>query len=98
MAEKKPYNNKNGNTSVEEWVRMIHNDEIDSYMRRFKTSIDSCPPLDLIANDVFCFHCCDCARDCVSQVKEYKDYYLVKKVKYYKKDLDNLKEELDENK
>lgn len=86
--EKQIYNNKNGNMTIEEWVKLIHSGEIDSWMRKHKTSTMPCPPEKLISNDVSCFYCCDCQRHCISQVKEYKTYYQVKGKKYMKEDLD----------
>ena len=91
LAEKKLkdyYTNKNGNLSIEEFVKMIHAGEIDSWMRKHKTTHDPCPPIELIGNP-FCFHCVPCQRDCISKVKKYKDHYKVKNKKYYFKDLES---------
>lgn len=90
MSDKRKYlNNKNGNFSIEEFVRLIHNGKIDDYMRRFKSSEHKCPPKELITSESMCFYCVQCMRDCISQVKENKDSYTVKKVKYMKADLNN---------
>lgn len=75
----------------------MHTEKIDQFMRNFKTSENPCPPVDLIPNDVFCFYCVSCMKNCISQVKEYKTYYQVKGKKYTKVDLDKMKEKLDED-
>ena len=88
MAEKKHYfNNKNGDLTVEEFLHLIHTDQLDSYMRSFKSSQHKCPPRELRASDQMCFFCIDDFKHCLSQVKEYKDHYKVKSKKYKKEDV-----------
>lgn len=84
---KKIYKNKNGNMSVEDFVKMIHNDELDGHMRKFQTLKDPCPPYDLIDDSILCFYCVDCTKQCASKVKEYKNHYTVGKRKFLKEDL-----------
>ena len=93
MAEKKLYKNKNGNLSIENFVRLISSGEIQDFMKHHEVSKHSCPPFSLIPSDQMCFYWISCIKDCMSQVKEYKNHYQVGKVKYTKEDLDKLKEE-----
>jgi len=80
--------NRNGNMSMDEFLKLIHTNQTDNYMRKFSTLRDKCPPKELIDKDTICFYCCDDWRNCLSQVKESKDHYKVKNKKYMKDDLD----------
>lgn len=88
MAEKKVYKNKNGNMTIEDFLKIKHSQGIREYYRGHRTNIHPCPPMELIDSHQQCFFCLDCFDYCESQVKEYKDYYKVRKKKYYKKDLE----------
>ena len=88
------YFNKNGYIKVEELVRLVHTGELDSYLRAYDKNLErQCPPKELIkGRDVICMYCVGCFAHCINQIKDKKDHYLVKKVKYMKVDLDNIKE------
>ena len=86
--EKKVYKNKNGNMSTSDFISLIHNEKLDDYMRKFRTTDDKCPPMELIKSNQQCFFCIDCFKHCTNQVKEYKDYYKIKNKKYTKGELD----------
>lgn len=92
---KKIRKNPNGNLEIINFVRMIHTNEIDIWMRKHSLIKDKCPPYKLIPSDTQCTYCITCQQACIDQVKIYKDYYKVGKDKFMKSDLE---EELDENK
>jgi len=96
IAEKKIYNNKNGNMSVERFLQLLYSGEILEFRKRHKVSEDPCYPIEMIDSNQQCFRCEDCYRHCMKQVKEKKDHYVVKRKKYYFKDL--VKEEVNEDK
>lgn len=84
---KKP---KGGYIGIDEWVRMIHTGEIDTYMRKHKASQSPCPPYDLISSDTICTYCTQCHRDAVDEVKVFKNFYRVYTDKFQKEDLDKI--------
>lgn len=84
---KKIRKNKNGNMEVEEWIKMIHNNELDAFMRKHQVTKDPCPPYELIPLDTVCTYCTECQRQAAKEVKEFKNYYKVGKKKYKKEDL-----------
>lgn len=90
---KKIYKNANGNMSIEEFVKIKHNQGIGEYYRGHRVSTHPCPPIRLIDSHQQCYYCLDCFEYCNKQIKEYKDYYKIGKDKFYKKDLE---EELNE--
>ena len=87
---KKIRNNPNGNETVENWIRMIHTGEINTWMSKhtLKRGGSKCPPFSLIPSDTQCTYCIMCQQTCIDQVKTYKDYYKVGKDKFVKSDLD----------
>lgn len=66
MAKKKIYKNKHGNLSVEEWILLIHSGEIGTWIRNRKVNKMPCPPENLISNNVVCFYCVVCQKQCLS--------------------------------
>lgn len=88
MTKKKIRNNPNGNLDIIELIAMIHTGDIDKYMRKFNLIVDKCPPYDLIPSNTQCTYCVTCQRACIDQVKEYKTYYKIGKLKFEKSELD----------
>ena len=84
----KTYRNPNGWLTVEEFISMMHNEEIDDYANHHRVTRDKCVPLDIKGDILGCFHCIECFKLARENVKEYKDFYKVGRNKYYKKDLE----------
>lgn len=84
---KKIYENKNGHLSISEFLKLIHNNQLEDYRRKFRVSTYKCPPYELINKNQVCFYCQSCFNECVSQIKELKDCYKVKNKKYPKEEL-----------
>lgn len=84
---KKIYQNKHGCMDLKSFIYLMHTGEIDTYMRKFSTLKDPCPPYELIDDSIRCFFCVDCQRQCISRVKEYKNYYKVGRTKIDKTEL-----------
>lgn len=84
------FKNKNGEMSVEEFVKLIHTGEIDTWMRYHKLTTHKCPPEKLLrGRPETCFRCVSCQKYATSKVKEYKNYYQVGKERFLKEELDN---------
>lgn len=82
----------NGCYTEEEWIRLVvDKDSLDTYRRKLKIAEggSKCPPLELIENGA-CFYCQDCITNCASYVKEYKNHYMVRNIKYLKSELGEL--------
>ena len=77
-----------GFMDIIDFLKLIHNNELEQYIRDFRTHTHLCSPKEIMNKKQQCFYCLDCFRYAQSQVKEYKDYYKVKNKKYYKKDLE----------
>ena len=93
IVTKKIRNNPNGNLEECEFIRMIHTGEIYEYLKKHNLMTYKCPPYKLISSDTQCTYCMNCFLHCIDSVKEKKDHYLVGKVKYMKKELEDIKEE-----
>lgn len=93
MSKKNYFNNKIGFLEVEEFIKMIHDNSIDKYIRAFNPIRMKCPPKRLVSAKASpCFYCTQCQQECIERVKEYKKYYKVGKMKYQKEDLDNMED------
>lgn len=79
---------KNGYLEIEEFVRLIHTEELDPYMRKFRVTKHKCPPQELKSNGIHCYYCLDCFNHCISKVKKYKEHYKVGGKKYPKEGFD----------
>lgn len=84
---KKIYKNKNGNMELIDFIKLIHTNQLEDYMRKFSTLRVPCPPYELIDTNPNCFRCMDCFRNCISKVKEYKSHYQFGKIKFPKDEL-----------
>jgi len=85
MAKKdRYYNNPNGEMAIEKMIDIKKQDMEDDFIRAFRTIEHSCPPLILRSSEIFCFECVPCWRHAFSQIKEYKNYYKVGKLKFDK--------------
>lgn len=89
MADKRIYKNKNGTMELIDFVKMIHEDILLDYMRKFRVSDNPCPPYELIDDSISCFYCMDCWKQCESKVKKYKNHYTIGKKKILKEELDD---------
>ncbi len=82
------YNNPNGNMEVKEMIKIKHDNKIKEYISNFNIIKNKCPNNKLKAKDIICFYCVDCIKYSFDNIKEFKNYYKVGKVKYLKEELD----------
>lgn len=59
-----------GFMELEDFVKLIHNNKLDQYIRDFRTNKHLCSPKEIMNKKQRCFYCLDCFRYAESQVKE----------------------------
>lgn len=86
----KIYKNRNGNIEINDFVKLIHTKEIDSWARGHRLNLHPCPPIKLLrGKSVNCTYCSKCISECAGKVKEYKSHYQIGNIKILKEELDD---------
>lgn len=85
------YKNINGEMTIEEMIKIKHNNQIEDFMRSFSLLKSKCPNGKLKPKDGSCFYCVECLVYAFDEIKEYKTYYKVGKNKYPKEEIDEDK-------
>lgn len=83
------YNNPNGEMSIEDMIKLKHDNKVEEFLKNFKVTKDPCPNKKLKPKNGSCFYCIlDCWIPALDKIKEYKNYYKVLGKKYNKEDFD----------
>lgn len=67
------YNNPNGNLTKEEMIKLIKENKVEKYVRKFQVTKNKCPNKKLLNPNIQCFHCLDCFKYAFNVLKEELD-------------------------
>lgn len=90
-SEDRPTVQINGSFSIEQFIWLFHNNELDSFIKnRSKPNVRGyCPPTELIDKiDSKCFYCESCFKECEKLITKNKNTYKINKEKYNKSDFE----------
>lgn len=93
MAKNKgnKYKNINGEMTIEEMIKIKHDNKIEDFMRSFSLLKNKCPNSKLKPKNGSCFYCIECLTYAFDEIKEFKTCYKIGKYKYLKEEIDGNK-------